>query len=715
MSKYQHKTVTLSSKYLEGKSGLSKHRIGGHTQSALVKNTFFDSKIASVIKSEKSARHVKCSSPNVRASIEKVSAHKQNHKSSAKSVTSSAWAASAGSYSSSDESSSASSSDEETDRFSTSSLGRGRFRKLPKAAAVARRESSTRSVGSVHDKPIATRSSIPYSDYSDNARSSKQTIERQRFSAWSNTITDYSSESCGDDKNSDCSEDEEVAKYPQASLTQSSRAISSSSQQSIKSHLSEAKKVSRAKENLSPVALSMSQRGNQAVSTTETDISMLTTSILFETSEPLMINATKQQQRPSASPDILHYTRHGRPPRSPEVSSTRREHGRGALTPQSKSTQPGSTPSPGSSVTKLKRDLASKKEIIEMLKSQLLSKGVEPVTEVVSYEKAQLNLKGALEILMSGDESAEVEFNKWDEYVRNHPEFKAKEEQDKVDWMAAHELLNGMCHSLVRGIVPADVYQTTLSRLEGDLPPSIAKRVWARKVLWLTRMTPLNISRLHVADLQTKYSVQGLDEVELRAVWYALPERFDNDPSKVKASWKEAILANLRSKKSVSSEAAHSSEECEKFITTLQRHVAYKEQQKSMLGGLWRGPYDPTSEFVDHAVGASHTDTVPSRPAVNKLTPSRSKKLATTTHKVMSTKKFKVGEGLSTIPEGRSSAVEDGGDNSVSGSVGSNRLSPPVVSANKRRNSEPVGGVGIRSVMEEILMKGLLKNRGASK
>ena len=57
---------------------------------------------------------------------------------------------------------------------------------------------------------------------------------------------------------------------------------------------------------------------------------------------------------------------------------------------------------------------------------------------------------------------------------------------------------------------------------------------------------PAAIAKLHHVDLHNKYTVQGLDLVELRAVWSCLPERFDNDGEEHKAGWRRKVLDRLR-------------------------------------------------------------------------------------------------------------------------------------------------------------------------
>ena len=42
-------------------------------------------------------------------------------------------------------------------------------------------------------------------------------------------------------------------------------------------------------------------------------------------------------------------------------------------------------------------------------------------------------------------------------------------------------------------------------------------------------MHPDDMKRMHIADLTTKYGNQGLDIVEMRAIWANLPTEFDND------------------------------------------------------------------------------------------------------------------------------------------------------------------------------------------
>jgi hypothetical protein len=51
---------------------------------------------------------------------------------------------------------------------------------------------------------------------------------------------------------------------------------------------------------------------------------------------------------------------------------------------------------------------------------------------------------------------------------------------------------------------------------------------------------------VHIADLQAKYSNQGLDLLEMRAVWAALPQEFDLDSDAKKAQWRHFFCQKLQ-------------------------------------------------------------------------------------------------------------------------------------------------------------------------
>jgi tetratricopeptide (TPR) repeat protein len=234
-----------------------------------------------------------------------------------------------------------------------------------------------------------------------------------------------------------------------------------------------------------------------------------------------------------------------------------------------------------------RKKLKKQAMLIDMLTNQVISLGATPIAEVATLLKAEQKLQNALVRLMEGDEAAAKDFDKWDQFVRNHPDYKRKQIEQKLLWSSLNDPVNvAACH-LMRSFVPPDiVVSCTLTSLESKLPKVIARRIWTKKALWLTRISPQKIARLHIADLQTKYSVQGLDEIELRAVYGCLPLNFENDGKGEKLAWKNSIWQSLESKCKTplpwqatyleNSNYAPSAEELRSFILSLPRHSNYK-------------------------------------------------------------------------------------------------------------------------------------------
>ena len=92
------------------------------------------------------------------------------------------------------------------------------------------------------------------------------------------------------------------------------------------------------------------------------------------------------------------------------------------------------------------------------------------------------------------------------------------------------------------------------------------------------------MARLHAADLNLTYSIQGLDLVELRAVWACLPATFENDGDDRKAAWKEKVLTRL--KEMVTQEEAGSLSKAQK------RAACYNAES------VETGPFDPDAPLV---------------------------------------------------------------------------------------------------------------------
>ncbi|GMH92820.1 hypothetical protein TL16_g12462, partial [Triparma laevis f. inornata] len=194
----------------------------------------------------------------------------------------------------------------------------------------------------------------------------------------------------------------------------------------------------------------------------------------------------------------------------------------------------------------LKGQLTRRNTQIEMLKNQLTAFGDVPIVEVVSLEEANVRLRAALTKLMEGDEKAQDDFDKWDKYIANHPDHIKQKLEEERAWAERNKEPNEEALKIIRTFVPPDIYCSNLKGLKKHfiltrrfaprqcssqerMPEKIAERIFARKILWLTRSPPESIAKIHIAELKTKFQAHGLDLVELRAICTILPEAFEND------------------------------------------------------------------------------------------------------------------------------------------------------------------------------------------
>ena len=58
---------------------------------------------------------------------------------------------------------------------------------------------------------------------------------------------------------------------------------------------------------------------------------------------------------------------------------------------------------------------------------------------------------------MDGDESASDDFDKWDEFVRNHPEYKARQERIRDRFKKDNFLVNKAALRRLRSLIPAGI------------------------------------------------------------------------------------------------------------------------------------------------------------------------------------------------------------------------------------------------------------------
>jgi hypothetical protein len=106
--------------------------------------------------------------------------------------------------------------------------------------------------------------------------------------------------------------------------------------------------------------------------------------------------------------------------------------------------------------------------------------------------------------------------------------------------------------ALVRGLVPSDLSSggsVSVERLvDAGLPVKVAHRVSRTRALWLTRVHPDEIAKMHASDLVNTRATVTLDLVEARAVWrQCLRAPFaDHDSDGRKRAWFEELERRVR-------------------------------------------------------------------------------------------------------------------------------------------------------------------------
>jgi hypothetical protein len=174
---------------------------------------------------------------------------------------------------------------------------------------------------------------------------------------------------------------------------------------------------------------------------------------------------------------------------------------------------------------------------VELLKRQLKDVGHE-AAEYMELGDAREKLNLAVQKLIAGDMSAESEVEKLDKAIKLHPEY-IKEEEKAALWEVEQKPKCEEALTLARGFIPPDIFDISKEDLiKKGVPKPIAMRIFSKKVLWFVRMDPADVKKTHQAELNSKFTTQGLDILEMRAVYAVTPEVFDLDADGKKAKWR---------------------------------------------------------------------------------------------------------------------------------------------------------------------------------
>jgi len=212
-----------------------------------------------------------------------------------------------------------------------------------------------------------------------------------------------------------------------------------------------------------------------------------------------------------------------------------------------------------------------------------------------TLEMAERKMKECVPRMMGDDEKdaqdAQADFDQWDKIVRNHADYRKREQEKWEAWEEEEAPKNKQAYKIMTDIVPKEVLTGVSEpwlRSRG-MSSALAKRVMQTKILQFLYMPKETIAKLHIADLSSRFIPQGLDIVEVRAIYYVLPEHFELDRDGRKKQWLEAYRQKLFT--------MTEKEKANTLTRPEERHPAYrgKESPASFAGGASKSPGGKTT------------------------------------------------------------------------------------------------------------------------
>lgn len=133
----------------------------------------------------------------------------------------------------------------------------------------------------------------------------------------------------------------------------------------------------------------------------------------------------------------------------------------------------------------------------------------------------------------------------------DHPEHQMNLERENQEWLASVEDYLAESLAKTRSFLPVNISELGTKEKVAEVSnvsEDVAKRILERKCLWLCRMAPADIHKIHIVDMKNKYNPLGvnLDIVETAAVFACLPVTFQSDNDGKKAAFRDDIIHTLK-------------------------------------------------------------------------------------------------------------------------------------------------------------------------
>ena len=146
-----------------------------------------------------------------------------------------------------------------------------------------------------------------------------------------------------------------------------------------------------------------------------------------------------------------------------------------------------------------------------------------------------------------------IEESRLDKLVQmrdNNEEYQELIKQERIKWRNDNSDWLEECLRLMRTFIPLDIHAIDEKSLKENYNYNVelSRRFKRKECLWLIRMGEDDISRIHEADLYGRYSHNGLDLVEMSALYQVLPSDFifSKDLGK-KREWAQSLELSLKS------------------------------------------------------------------------------------------------------------------------------------------------------------------------
>lgn len=203
-----------------------------------------------------------------------------------------------------------------------------------------------------------------------------------------------------------------------------------------------------------------------------------------------------------------------------------------------------------SDLKKYESNLPNPDETNEILIEQLKLAGIKPL-EFIPLEQIHFEINQLIVKINEGKSTYKDDSRL--EYLTNCLEINPIYRQQQIDeskkWRQEVEIYSKECLEIMRGFIPPHIFVLTKSDIISEgISEKLAKRLFQKKVLWLLRLESNKINSIHEVEFQTKYvfQAQGLDIVEIAAIYAILPIKFTNDLSGKKEKWRVSLEMLLK-------------------------------------------------------------------------------------------------------------------------------------------------------------------------